>query len=111
MKNRSELTFEEVLQKNTEKIYRICRVYAVSPIEPKDLFQEVIFQVWKSFASFRGESKIDTWIYRISLNVCMRSKLKFDKGNDKMIRTDSIQYFPSESAIDENEEERYKFLR
>lgn len=111
MINSSELTFEEVLQKNTEKIYRICRVYAVAPIEPKDLFQEVIYNVWKSFSSFSGKSSIDTWVYRISLNVCMRSKLKLERRNDKMIRSESIQYLPAEDSVDENEKERYRLLR
>lgn len=111
MEKNPELTFEEVLQKNTDKIYRICRVYATDPVEPKDLFQEVVFQVWKSFSGFRNEASIDTWIYRISLNVCMRAKLKLDKRNEKIIRTDAIQYLPAENADDETEQEKYRLLR
>lgn len=38
MQNQTELTFEQILEENKEKIYRICRIYAVSPIEPQDLF-------------------------------------------------------------------------
>ena len=41
-------TYEQLLENNKEKIYRICKIYAVSPLEPQDLFQEVIFAIWKS---------------------------------------------------------------
>jgi RNA polymerase sigma-70 factor (ECF subfamily) len=36
-----------------------------------DLFQEVVLQLWKSFATFRGEAKITTWMYRIALNTAI----------------------------------------
>lgn len=36
-----------------------------------DLFQEIVFQLWKSFSSFRGEAKITTWMYRIALNTAI----------------------------------------
>ena len=42
-----KLDFNQILEKNKHKIYRICKIYAVSPIEPQDLFQEVIFEIWK----------------------------------------------------------------
>jgi len=37
----------------------------------KDMFQEMVVQVWKAFPSFRQESKISTWIYRIALNTAI----------------------------------------
>ncbi|WP_204344597.1 sigma-70 family RNA polymerase sigma factor [Psychroserpens algicola] len=103
--------FQKVLESNKEKIYRICRVYAVSPIEPQDLFQEVIFQIWKSFSSFKGKSNIDTWVYRIAINVCMRSKLKLEKQSNKTLRFESIKYMISDTPPDESQEEKYKLLK
>ena len=106
-----EQQFEQILAEHKERIFRICRVYAVAPIEPQDLFQEVIFQVWKSFSSFKGKSKISTWIYRIAVNVCHRSKMRFDKRNHKMVRFESIQFLPAEDALDEEQQERYSALK
>ena len=40
---------------------------------PEDLFQEITFQLWKSFPSFKGNSLISTWIYRIALNTAIAS--------------------------------------
>lgn len=106
-----EFNFEDILETNKEKIYRICRIYAVSPIEPQDLFQEVVYQIWKSIGSFKGSSTVDTWIYRIALNVCMRSKLKLEKRNTKTIRLDAIQFKVAEVPKDHNDDEKYQLLK
>lgn len=100
MRNKLETIFEQVLETNKHKIYRICKVYAVSPIEPQDLFQEVIFQIWKSLENFKGKSSMNTWVYKIAINVCLRSKLKFDKSNTKTVRFESIHFTPIEKEID-----------
>ncbi len=103
--------FEEILEKNKYKIYRICNIYAVAPIEPQDLFQEVIFQIWKSLDKFQGKSSIDTWVYKIAINVCLRSKMKFDKNNNKTDRFESIHFTPIEKEIDASEQEKFTYLK
>ena len=108
--DQTQATFEQVLEANKGKIYRICRIYAVVPLEPQDLFQEVVFQIWKSFSTFKGKSGIDTWIYRIALNVCQRSKMNSDKSKDKFVRLDSIQFIPADIAPDKSEQEKYQAL-
>lgn len=110
MQNKIEDTFEQILEDNKEKIYRICRIYAVSPLEPQDLFQEVVYQIWKSFSTFKGESGISTWIYKIALNVCYRSKMRLKKKNDKMVRLESIQFIPTERTLDKSQQEKYQAL-
>ena len=46
-------------------------MYENNPEVRNDLFQEIVLQLWKSFPSFRGESKITTWMYRIALNTAI----------------------------------------
>lgn len=103
-------TFEQLLDNNKGKIYRICKIYAVSPLEPQDLFQEVIYAIWKSIPTFNGNSSIDTWIYRITLNVCLRSKQKSDKKYFKTVQLDSIQFVPVEITNENNQQEKYNAL-
>jgi len=103
-------TFEQLLEKNKSKIYRICKIYAVSPLEPQDLFQEVIYAIWKSVPTFKGNSSIDTWIYRITLNVCLRSKQKAEKKYYKTVQLESIQFVPVEIPIEINQQEKYNAL-
>jgi len=111
MRNKLERSFEDLLDKNKQKIYRICRIYAVSPMEPQDLFQEVIFQIWKSIQGFKNQSAIDTWVYKITLNVCLRSKLRLDKSNGKKERLESIHISPLVEEVDESEQLKFQYLK
>lgn len=54
--------------------------------DQKDVFQDIILQLWQSFESFRGESKISTWIYRVSLNTIL-AKVRKEK---KKVTIESI---------------------
>lgn len=111
MQNKLEINFEHTLEANKNKIFRICRVYATSPLEPQDLFQEVIFQIWKSLDRFKGKSSIDTWVYKITINVCLRSKMKLEKSNNKTDRFESIHFTPIEKEIDASEQEKFEYLK
>ena len=103
-------TFEEVLEDNKEKVYRICKIYAVAPIEPQDLFQEVVFEMWKSLSAFKGNSSISTWVYKIALNVCIRSKVTFERKNEKTSSLTAIQFIPVAEEPDRIQQEKYKAL-
>ena len=59
------------LVENKAIIYKICRAYSNSQEEFDDLTQEVAFQLWKSKDRFENKSKLSTWVYRVTLNVCM----------------------------------------
>ncbi len=110
-KQKNDEYFEKILERNKYKIYRICNIYAVAPVEPQDLFQEVVFQIWKSLDKFIGKSSIDTWVYKIAINVCLRSKMKFDKSNNKTERFESIHFTPVEKEIDSFEQEKFNYLK
>ena len=110
MQKEQQHHFEEIIEKNKSRIYRICKIYAISPLEPQDLFQEVIFQIWKSFDSFQGKSHIDTWIYRIALNVCSRARLKSEKKEKLEIRLTAIEIIPAIETKDEGMQAKFKAL-
>jgi len=52
-------------------IHKICRVYAHNEDDRQDLFQEIVLNAWKSFASFEFRSKFSTWLYRVALNTAL----------------------------------------
>ncbi|HTB24829.1 MAG TPA: sigma-70 family RNA polymerase sigma factor, partial [Puia sp.] len=60
--------FVRIIKENEGLIYKIVRVYTSGREDEEDLYQEIIYQLWKSFPSFRNEAKISTWMYRIALN-------------------------------------------
>ncbi|MBL4663778.1 MAG: sigma-70 family RNA polymerase sigma factor, partial [Flavobacteriaceae bacterium] len=49
--------FIQIIKDNEGIIYKITRVYAKDTEDQKDLYQEVVYQLWKSFDSFKGQSK------------------------------------------------------
>ena len=66
MDNKEE--FIEIIKENNGLIYKIARAYTASKTDEQDLYQDIIYQLWKSFPFFRKEAKISTWMYRIALN-------------------------------------------
>jgi RNA polymerase sigma factor (sigma-70 family) len=75
----AESAFMEQVQSNRGIIARLVGLYANSEEERKDLYQEILFQAWKGFSSFRGEAKFSTWLYRISLNTILTAQRKVNK--------------------------------
>lgn len=67
--------FVDTVYENINIILKICNIYA-SESNREDLKQEIIFQLWKSFPSFKGRSKFQTWMYRVALNTAMLSLRK-----------------------------------
>jgi RNA polymerase sigma-70 factor (ECF subfamily) len=63
--------FVRVIQENEALIYKVSKVYTNTREDEQDLYQEIVYQLWKSFGSFRNESKISTWMYRIALNTAI----------------------------------------
>ncbi|NOR28581.1 MAG: sigma-70 family RNA polymerase sigma factor, partial [Lutibacter sp.] len=61
-------------------IIKICRAYTDSQEDFEDYYQEVCLQVWRTKDQFRGESKWSTWVYRLSLNICL-TMIKKKKNN------------------------------
>src|SRR4051812_17357494 len=50
---------------------RLCAVYSLNSFDREDLFQEILFAIWRSLPAFRGESSERTWVYRIAHNVAL----------------------------------------
>lgn len=77
--NDIEREFMDMIKLNERIIYKIASFYANKDHSVNDLYQEVILNLWKSYPSFKGESKVSTWLYRVALNTCItffrRSKI------------------------------------
>lgn len=77
-----EKEFVLLINQHQGIIHKVCGMYCHDRDEKKDLFQEVVLQLWKSFGSFRGESKVTTWIYRVALNTAISAFRKETKKPD-----------------------------
>ena len=70
-------------------IIKICRAYTNSQEDFEDYYQEVCLQIWRSKDNFCEQCKWSTWVYRISLNVCL-TLLKKSKSNGKAYFTSDV---------------------
>ncbi|MBQ2121494.1 MAG: sigma-70 family RNA polymerase sigma factor [Bacteroidaceae bacterium] len=78
----TEIAFEEMLREHKNTIYTVCYMFSKDREEVNDLFQEVVINIWKGMPSFKGESNVKTWIWRISFNTCIslgRKKKRAEK--------------------------------
>ena len=87
-----EQEFVQIINQNQGILHKVCRIYCVNATEREDLFQEIVLQLWKSFPSFRGESKMTTWMYRIALNTAISGVRK------KRIATTELALFTNQIA-------------
>lgn len=72
--------FVQIIQEHQGIINSICHIYYADDEDVKDARQDIILQLWKSLPTFRGDSKISTWIYRVALNTVLL-KIKKDRKN------------------------------
>ena len=79
MMESKELEFTRLVKKHKTVVYTVCYMFAGCREEAEDLFQDVLVRLWKGYDSFRGESDLKTWIYRVSLNTCMNGLKKKKK--------------------------------
>ena len=66
-----EYEFEQMVRAHRSTIYTVCYMFSNDQNEVADLFQEVLIGLWKSFPSYEERGDVRTWIYRVSLNVCI----------------------------------------
>ena len=94
--------FNAIVESYTERLYWHVRRFLCSHDDANDLVQDVFIKIWNALPSFKGESQMYTWIYRIatneSLNVIrkhrLRSFIEFDSPTERMIKKiDEDPYF------------------
>lgn len=66
-----EEKFNTIVSDNGERIRNICRYYNSNAEDQKDMYQEVLVNIWKSLDSFRGDSAMSTWVYRVAVNTSL----------------------------------------
>ena len=63
--------FEELVKRYEKRVYAIALRSSASPEDAADITQEVFLKAWRSMESFRGDSGFSTWLFRITMNLCV----------------------------------------
>ena len=90
--------FARLVKERKSTIYTVCYMFSHDEDEVNDLFQETLINMWKGIDSFREESKISTWIYRVALNTCLLQERKKKKEVKKVPLTMNVNFFEDSDA-------------
>ena len=89
---RDERAFNTLVRAYERRVFALVLRMLGNRAEAEDLAQEVFVQVFKAIGSFRGESKLSTWIYRIAINLCKnRSKYLRVRHSDEQDELEALQ--------------------
>jgi RNA polymerase sigma-70 factor (ECF subfamily) len=105
-----EKIFVELIQKNERLIYKVCSIYTSDELPMADLYQEVVYNLWKSFPKFRNECSNTTWIYRVALNSCITGLRKELRRPQQVSILELKDHFPEPESMTENIKEMYKLI-
>lgn len=95
---KNEEDFSRIVKENKGTIYTVCHMFADCQDEADDLFQEVLINLWKGFGTFRGDSKVNSWIYRVALNTCISVDRKKKQKKTERLAMDINLYEDRDEA-------------
>jgi len=79
----TEAIFLSLINQHKAIIYKVSKMYMDDAEQQRDLFQEIVMQLWSAYPTFKGNSKFSTWMYRVALNTALvyfkRDSRKVDK--------------------------------
>jgi RNA polymerase sigma-70 factor (ECF subfamily) len=91
-----EQEFSRMVREHKSTIYTVCYMFSNDADEVSDLFQETLINMWKGFESFRNESKLSTWIYRVAMNTCISADRKKRRQGSKVPLSMNINLYDDE---------------
>ena len=94
--------FSQLVKNNQGLILKVSRLYTNSLEDEQDLFQEIVLQLWRSYDTFKGQSKISTWMYRVALNTA----ITLFRKKTKSPQTDELQDFHYKDFVEDDEEKQ-----
>jgi RNA polymerase sigma-70 factor, ECF subfamily len=88
----SEASFLKQIQTHQGILFKLVSLYARNQEEKKDLYQEILFQAWRGYDSFRGDSKFSTWLYKVCLNTIFtfqkkEARMRYAESTDENLLT------------------------
>ena len=71
MTTEKERRFRELVDSQKDRVFRLCCCYVRGDEARKDVYQEVLIQLWRGLDTFQGKSSLATWVYRVAVNTCL----------------------------------------
>jgi RNA polymerase sigma-70 factor, ECF subfamily len=104
-----EQQFLELVNENRTRILRVCRVYAWISADQDDLYQEILFQIWRGLPALKQKQFADTWVYRVAINTAISFVRKRASRMDRVIHFEHshlTRTIESRQGPEENNQDR-----
>lgn len=101
----TEQIFQEIVRNHSDRIYNLALMKCNQVTLAQDICQVTFIRVYKGLHSFRKESQLGTWIYRIALNVCHTMIKKESQISGNMIAMDDrsdLEPVDTQEDVEEN---------
>jgi RNA polymerase sigma-70 factor (ECF subfamily) len=100
--------FEELVNGHRKILYKVCRLYCTDAADHEDLSQEILVQLWRSFASFDGRCMFSTWMYRVALNTAISFARSESRRRRYLDSSEAAEFaaFESPAPVEESDQVR-----
>lgn len=102
--------FEALLQTHRKIVFKVAGVYARGEADRQDLAQEILLQVWRSFAGYDEGRPFSTWMYRVALNVGL-SHARRQRERTQPLDATLVETLGGGTPIDEPDERLVQLAR
>ena len=96
-----EKQFVILLNQYRPIVFKICKMYCPDAEDRRDLFQEIVFQLWKAYPTFRQEANVSTWMYRIGMNTAISNFRKEKRRNSPIAFSNLEMTIPDLYELDD----------
>ena len=94
----TEREFETMIREHKGTVYTVCYMFSNDPDEVADLFQETLINLWRGSGTFRGDSALSSWIWKVALNTCISFDRKKKRGPQTGPLSMDIDLFEDQDA-------------
>src|SRR6188768_2169990 len=105
MKENLDDTFLQLINQNIGIAHKVSGIYFSDTSEREDAFQEMMYQLWKSYPHFDGRSKFSTWMYSVCLNTALTYRKKNIKEGSESLSVKHLE------IVDPNHQQHEENLR
>ena len=101
-----ETAFLTDVNQNIRIVHRVCHTYFPrDAMEREEVFQDIMYQLWKSYPQFKGESKFSTWMHKVALNTAITHIRRSTREPRSAELTEPIAHAPDMNEHMHREEE------
>lgn len=93
------MSFEYLYKVYWDKVFRLCMGYFNDYSLAQDLAQDVFVRVWQYLPTFKGESSVGTWIFRIATNICLRQRERQNRISQAEVPLNRFAKEPSDNSL------------